>query len=181
MFLWPGYNARRPGCMWRHFLNVHKDNLLHEHVCDKISALVSLHFFGGTVSNRRILSKDAAMVRIGRRESRSDQPCTPDGETSTTRTSHQRAVLWSALFTSKSCFIRAFDSNQRRQIKPASLLTRKVKVKSVEETLRWVELCERSITELFTENAATWQQIQQRTCSQPASAQSVHCPSQWSE
>ena len=54
----------------------------------------------------------------------------------------------------------------------------KVEAKSVEENLRWVELRERSITELFTENAATWQQ---RTCSQPASAQSVHCPSQWSE
>ena len=38
-------------------------------------------------------------------------------------------------YPSKSCFIRAFDSNQHRQIKPASLLTGKVEVKSVDENL----------------------------------------------
>ena len=138
IFLWPGYNARRPGCMSRHFLNqsnAHKANLLHELVCDKISALVSFPFFGGTVSNKRISSKDAAMVRIGRRESRSDQPA---GKHNKDFGSESRFMVCSVHFKgypSKSCFIRAFDSNQRRQIKPASLLTAKVEVQSVEENL----------------------------------------------
>ena len=180
MFLWPGYNAGRPGCMWSHFLNkpnAHKVNLLHELVCDKIFALVGIHFFGGTVSNAngRISSKDAAMVRIGRRESCSDQSCRQDGETSTRRTSHQRAVLWSALFTSKGTLQRvlpsctwfqptpanktcvASDGESRREIRRAKLV------------LSWIARATHHLSYGNRGDVAT------RTCSQPAPAQSVHC------